>query len=150
MHFDPAQVTRFILEKSNDLAMINSYVLWTYLLWYFVRRSADLPKGSIDQMLISKDVARHALGLAFALLVRETGTVITRTVVAVWRRGIGGSGGQASIGQAIGLTIGAMVLVAGSILLIRVLSRPLYGNRLWVLVGLTNIAYVAVTAEIWR
>jgi hypothetical protein len=137
----------FILDQANRLALINSYILWTYLLLYFVRLLYDhTRREQSDQMVISKDVSRHAVALAFAMWFRETGTLVTRHFITAWRSGTGGHGGEASIGQAVGLTAGALILVVGSILIFRVLSRPLYGNRLWILATIASILYAAITA----
>jgi hypothetical protein len=138
-----------LLDKANNLSLIDSYILWAYYLLYFARRAYDLSKRErADQMLISKDVSRHAVSLAFALWVQETGRLVTRIFVSFWRAGTGGHGGTASIGQALGLTSGALILVFGSILILRVLSRPLYGEWVWVSVVLVNAGYVVVSSLI--
>jgi hypothetical protein len=142
-------VVQIILDKANELSLVNSWILWFYFLWYFAKRYNERAlRGNADMMLISKDVGKHALALAFSLWIRETGSLVTRTFISLWHSGTGGHGGPATLFQAIGLTIGALILIGGSLLILGVLSHPLYGNRLWRAAALVSVGYVVVSSLI--
>jgi hypothetical protein len=83
-----------------------------------------------------------AASLVVALFIEKTGTLATRTVTWAWRSR-GGNLPFTSI-EDFFLIVGAILTVIGLIMMIRVLSRPRFGNWPWMVSTIVALDYVGV------
>jgi hypothetical protein len=83
-----------------------------------------------------------AASLVVTLFIEKTGTLATRTVTWIWRSR-GGNLPFTSI-ENFFLVIGAVLTVIGLIMMIRVLSRPRFGNWPWMVSTIVALGYVGV------
>ncbi len=86
------------------------------------------------------------LSLAFYLGVEQSGTLLTRVVVWVWRM-TGGSVPFSSVQNGL-LILGAVSTGLGILLIIRLLSRPRFGDWPWLTAFFVSIGYVIVRSLI--
>lgn len=83
-----------------------------------------------------------AVSLVTALFIEKTGTLASRTVVWIWRTQ-GGTLPFTKI-EDFFLVIGALLTAIGLIMMIRVLSRPRFGNWPWMVSTIVALDYVGV------
>jgi len=83
-----------------------------------------------------------AASLVVALFIEKTGTLATRTVTWIWRA----RGGNLPFTEAqdFFLVLGAFFTAIGLIMMIRVLSRPRFGNWPWMVSTIVALDYVGV------
>ena len=129
----------FILETVNGVVLILSFPLLIVLTLYLVAkyRQPDRPLRPVPGVL------PVAISLASALLIDKLGVLLTRLAVWTWRRfGAGESGGPMNEWQHYILLAGTVMSAIGCLWLIRILSRPMYGELPWSISTLLAGIYV--------
>lgn len=125
---------QFLLEVLNGTWGVAAFslgvVCWMYLFHEMISLAAWRPWRWSQGMRVAINVSLVAAGVW-----------ITRSVIYYWRHI--GAAEHFSSGQLYALIVGGAVGTVGFVLLIREISRPLFGNAPWIL---SLIALVAMTA----
>jgi hypothetical protein len=122
-----------ILEIVNIDNVIDRAALSAYLGWFLLTELA-IPHGMIGSRIVDKDIRKYGICLAAALLLWAVGALVITLGVNLWRD-------HADVVGVWLMVFGSVLTVAGNLFLIRLLSVQRYGNWLWFLVTLINIAY---------
>lgn len=72
----------------------------------------------------------QGMGIAASIVLLSVGVCSTRAIVFIWRHFYGQT--EFTDGQAIGLSIGGAIGAAGFLILIRRISKPLFGDGPWI------------------
>lgn len=127
----------FILELINGSISILTFFLLLFLTIYL---KYDLHRANFTWKTFF--LSSTAVSLVVAMFFDKIGTLMTRTVIWAWRV----KGGTIVLNgiEDLFLVTGAFFTALGSIMLIRVLSRPRFGNWPWLISALFVIGYVIV------
>lgn len=132
----------FILETANGVVLILSFPLLMVLTIYLKRRFSHAPDHPVYQFKLA---VPSAVSLAVALYVDKLGMLLTRLSVWTWRQfGAGVSGGPMNEAQHHLLLVGTLLSAVGALWLIRVISRPMFGNWPWIASAVASIIYLIV------
>lgn len=132
----------FVLETVNGVVAILTFFLLIFLTMYLF---SELRRRHLAWRALMMSLP-IGMSLALALYVEKVGALLTRVVVWVWRRlGAGGAGGPMSHVQLQAMLLGAVLMAIGLLMLIRVLSKPRFGNWPWIVSGCITVGYVAVS-----
>lgn len=141
----------FILETVNGVVLILSFTLLIVLTGYIVAKFRE-QKVPVHQVLMSVPAAHTVLALALALYLDKLGVLMTRMAVWTWRRfGDGLVGGPMNDAQIYLLMIGTPLSAIGLLWLVRILSRPRYGDWPWMVSSALATIYLvaAVARHLW-
>jgi hypothetical protein len=106
----------------------------------------------VYEVLVRVPAVPTVLALALSLYLDKLGVLMTRVSVWTWRRfGDGLVGGPMNDTQIYLLMIGTPLSAIGLLWLVRILSRPRFGNWPWVVSSVLAAIYVvaAVTRHWW-
>jgi hypothetical protein len=130
-----------ILEQVNGSVSILTFffLCWcTHYLWDYLAYR----KFSMRSVFVGLP---PAIALAMVLYLENTGTLLTRTTVWFWR--FTSSGEQPFTDTQMGfLLAGAFLTAVGLLLMIRLLSRPRFGEWPWVASAAVCWAYVLLSS----
>ncbi|WP_187399363.1 hypothetical protein [Bradyrhizobium paxllaeri] len=129
----------FYLEMINGTSVILIAVLLAFLVTYI---KAELHRRDLSW----RDLFDYPAGLSLALsiTVAAFGFALTRGSLWVWRQF--GSGEQMSEWQLHLALIGSAITSLGILWMIRVLSRPRFGDWPWIAAGSATLLYAAINA----
>jgi hypothetical protein len=130
----------YILEVLSGSWSILSLCFLIFLVVYLVGQYRD-------NELTYRDLWGLPLGMvvAIALIVQNTGSFASRVTVWAWRHFHGGS--SLTSLNLTAMAISAFVAGVGTLMLIRVFSKPRYGDLPWMLLAAITAVYI-VTA-VW-
>jgi len=135
----------FILETVNGVVLILSISLLLVLTFYIASKLRQ-NNQPLRRVLANGPMRATVLALALALLFDKLGVLLTRVAVFTWRRfGNGLTGGPMNEIQIYLLLIGTPLSAIGLLWLIRILSRPMYGDWPWTVTAIVAGCYLAVT-----
>lgn len=127
----------FTLELINGSIAILSFFLLFFLTTYLV---SDIKREGFSFKTFFW--MSTAASLVVSLFIEKTGTFATRTVIWLWRTNGGGVVFDQT--QDFFLIFGSLLTTAGLVMMIRVLSRPRFGNWPWMVSTIVAIDYVTV------
>lgn len=133
------QNANFILELSNGCNSIITAFLLLFLTSYLFTGISR--KGLRWRLLF---MVPTALALGIAMYVEKVGTLVTRSGIWVWRLTTQGELPFTSVQTAF-LILGSLITTVGLLMLLRILSRPRYGDWPWSIALSTVLIYVVGT-----
>lgn len=137
----------FVLEQVNAAAALLTFsllVFLTFYLWDWLRYKGRTP---FRALLIGLP---PAIALAAILYLDKIGTMMNRMVIWVWRAFKGGAVPFNNIEM--GFLLGSAVLTSlAMLLMIRLLTRPRFGDWPWLASASVTCIYLAVTTliKVW-
>lgn len=134
-------MTNFALEVANNLRTINQQGTWFFLTWFIVW---GFWISVSPQDITIKDVRRLVLSLAFAMWLHDSGGLIIGYTVWFFRAmGIGGGSGRPDPNSIYGMVAGQLTIAIAHVGIIGILSINRFGNLLWLLMLVADVAYLA-------
>lgn len=136
-----------ILEIVNNVATINRWAAALYVMnFLFFTLIKPRPQAGTLPDIVIPDIYRHAICISFALLIFMSGGNVVGTTIAIFRAwGIGGGAGVPTWESTILMSAGQLMMAAGLLLLIRILSYSRFKNRLCYAVAALDGAYLIVS-----
>ncbi len=134
----------FILEQINGSVSLLTFFFLCWCSWYLWEFFSYRGTYSLRTALVGLP---PAIGLAVILYVEKTGSLMTRGAVWVWRTTTGGMEIFSKF-EMLFLFSGAILSAFGMLLLIRILSRPRFGEWPWIASGIIAYGYVLVSVLI--
>lgn len=134
----------FVLEQVNaaaSLLTISLLIFLTFYLWDWLVYKGRTPLRAILVGL------PPAIALAAILYLEKIGTLLTRSVVWVWRAFRGGAVPFTG-GEVFFLLSGAVITSIALLLTIRLLTRPRFGDWPWLASASVTCLYLATTTLI--
>jgi hypothetical protein len=131
------QKLNFTLEIINGSISILTFFLLFFLVVYLI---SDLKREGFSVKVFF--LMSTAVSLVVALFVEKLGALTTRTVIWIWRA----HGGNLPFStlEDILLVVGAVFTAAGLVMMIRVLSRPRFGEWPWIVSSVAALDYTAL------
>lgn len=132
----------FFLQVANGaIAMLTFFLLFFLFVYlhYDIRRDGFKFKTFF--------LMSTAASLVVTIAIEKLGTFFTRLAVWIWR-GHGGVDAFSTTENAL-FVLGAMLTAFGLVLMIRVLSRPRFGDWPWMFSVTMAAIYVVVECSIW-
>lgn len=128
-----------ILEIANIDTIINRAALVAYLIWFLILQHPRFRQVyGADSTIVWKDVFRYGICLAMANLIDKAGALVLTIGVDLWRVQ------HLIIGFWL-MLFGSFGAALGTLLILRVLSKPRFGERVWLPVLVVNILYLLIT-----
>jgi hypothetical protein len=128
---------KFALELLNGTTTLLSFFLLIWLSFYLYERYHERDGVTLWSMFFG---ISGAVSLALYLYIEELGLFLTRLVVWVWR--MDGAEHPFTDTQNIVFITGGFLFSLAILLMIRVLSRPRFGEWPWFMAGLITTVYV--------
>lgn len=131
----------FILEQVNGVISLLTLSLLgflTFYLWDWLNYRRTTPARAIARGL------PLAIALASLLLLDKLGTLVVRATVWSWRTSTEGKVPFTET-ETIFLLLGASIISASLLLLVRLLTRPRFGDWPWVASPVVAAVYVVLT-----
>lgn len=135
------QTLNFTLEVINGSISVLTYFVLIFLGYYLVSGFGRHQFTWKNLFIIST-----AIGLAFSLFIEKMGTFLTRTIIWLWR--VAGAQVPFTVAQNVVLIVGALLTMMGLLMMIRVLSRPRFGNWPWATAAIIVATYDVVSVII--
>lgn len=137
----------FILEQVNAAASLLTFsllIFLTFYLWDWLKYKGSTPWRALLVGL------PPAIALAAILYLEKIGTITTRTVVWVWRALRGGAVPFSNI-EMFFLLAGALLTSFAMLLMIRLLTKPRFGDWPWLASASVTCIYLAAStfAKVW-
>jgi hypothetical protein len=129
----------FILEQANGSTSILTFALLVFLTFYLWDWLRYKKMNLWTALFVGLP---PAIALAVILYLEKIGTLMTRSVVWVWR--MGGGKTPFTETETIFLLGGAVLTALGLLLMIRLLTSPRFGAWPWLASAGAAIAYLAV------
>jgi hypothetical protein len=131
------QHLNFTLEVVNGSISILSFFLLFFLGIYLIY---DIRREGFSVKIFF--LMSTAVSLVVALFVEKLGTLTTRTVVWAWRA----QGGAVPFTKVedFFLILGAVFSATGIVMMVRVLSRPRFGDWPWMTASVVMLSYATV------
>lgn len=132
----------FILELLNGTSSILVFFLLVWLSFHLYDRHSEDGIGIVASVL----GMAGGVSLALYLYVEQAGLFLTRAVVFNWR--INGAMYPFTFSQNIIFGLGAFMVSSGILLMIRLLSRPRFGEWPWVMTAAVTSLFVVIRTAI--
>lgn len=131
---------KITLELLNGSAVILGTFLLVWLSFYIIDRYRE------EQMTMWSILCgvSGSISLAIYLYIEQTGIILTRAVIWNWR--VAGARYPLSHIQDLFFAFGGFLISLGILLIIRLLSRPRFGEWPWVVAAITTFSYIVVRA----
>lgn len=135
------QTLNFTLEVINGSISILTYFVLLFLGYYLITE-LGLKRFTWKNLFIIST----AIGLAFSLFIEQLGSFLTRMIIWFWR--MAGANVPFTPTQNGMLVLGAAITMVGLIMMIRVLSRPRFGEWPWVIATAIVVSYDALAVAL--
>jgi hypothetical protein len=137
-------VTSFILEQVNGVASILTFCLLVFLTFYLwdwlIYKHTSVWKALWVGL-------PPAIALAGVMYLEKMGTLMTRAVVWAWRMMSDGKIPFSGM-EMFFLLLGALTTSAALLLMIRLLSRPRFGELPWVISLILAVGFVVISTGV--